>query len=95
MKHYVIKSEHFHMNFKKKNCNKSVIFIGFFNHHIFVSKINRNGLANMLGGPIGKVLVTLKLGLILEDKVGLFTFALVNILAISLLNNALSSVHPP
>ncbi len=49
----------------------------------------------MLGGPIGKVLVTLKLGLILEDKVGLFTFALVNILAISLLNNALSSVHPP
>jgi hypothetical protein len=49
----------------------------------------------MLGGPIGKVLVTLKLGLILEDKVGLFTFSLVNILPISLFNNALSSVHPP
>jgi hypothetical protein len=26
----------------------------------------------MLGGPIGKVLVTLKLGLMLEDKVGGF-----------------------
>jgi hypothetical protein len=36
--------------------------------------MNRNGLGNMLGAPIGKVLVTLKLGLMLEDKVGLLTF---------------------
>ncbi len=38
----------------------------------------------MLGGPMGKVLVTLKLGFMLEDKVGLFTFSLVNILPITL-----------
>lgn len=49
----------------------------------------------MLGGPIGKVLVTLKLGLILEDKVGLFTFSLVNILPITLFNNALSMKGSP
>jgi hypothetical protein len=56
--------------------------------------MNRNGLGNMLGGPIGKVLVTLKLGLMLEDKVGLFTFSLVNILPISLFNNASNKGSP-